>query len=96
MPSAPIMRTQLQAKTPRTCLPRRRSYRVKKCRLVEIDEWRVISGVELRDIVDNLTKRGAELDRDKAGKADVSREALHWMTSTECGIVHASSLGRSE
>jgi hypothetical protein len=31
--------------------------------------------------------RVAGLDRDKAGKADVSREALHWMTSMECGIV---------
>jgi len=34
----------------------------------------------LRDVVDTVDGRGAGLDRDKAGKADVSREALHWMT----------------
>jgi hypothetical protein len=44
---------------------------------------------ELRDDVDNTEVNGrvAGLDRDKAGKADVSREALHWMTSMDCGIV---------
>ena len=34
-----------------------------------------------------MDRRVAGLDRDKAGKADVSREALHWMTSMEGGII---------